>query len=100
MEAAISCPNGVTGREIVFLIHGTGSNANNTSAHGPYYTTLSETRDVCWVRHLRCLGFFYQADPTSGRPARQFVRGAQRSAAYVACVYELVGPITFPDRTE
>ncbi|KAL8276964.1 hypothetical protein RQP46_010599 [Phenoliferia psychrophenolica] len=49
MEEAISCPHGLTGNRILFLIHGTGSTGNGTWENTPYNLLLSKTWDVCWV---------------------------------------------------
>ena len=56
MEGAWTCPNGLTGKAIVLLVHGTGSAGAESWGPTPYHSLLpteGEGFDICWVYSLR-----------------------------------------------
>ncbi|KAL8287233.1 hypothetical protein RQP46_003685 [Phenoliferia psychrophenolica] len=52
MEAAITCPHGFNGKDIVLLVHGTGGTGEATWRDGPYglfLPTAGKGYNPCWI---------------------------------------------------
>ena len=52
MAAAVACPDGLTGKQIILAVHGTSSSGYDSWGAGPYRTVLPKLGpgfDLCWV---------------------------------------------------